>query len=459
MPYPIEVSDRSELRVKIAIVGSGIAGLAACHLLAGQGHEVHLYESQDQLGMSAQTVEFDPEIAGGSTLLGDVPSRMFNAGLWPNVVELYRSLGVEVAAVDATQSYRLLKQKSTLQLQLPFRWTREIVRAATSAVSSLVGSQTLQQTDDQQGQGDCRPLNEHRSDFLSEMTRLRDQGQRDIAKLDTDVTFIDYLDRNNFSATFRETFLYPALSSTVCTCSHAAINDYPAVILLNAMRHISGDQRLSRVAQGSRSVAQALSNSATQMHLETSVHSVRHHQGGVLLSSSFGDAQFDHVVIATQANHVEKIVSDLEENEREALLGFVYEDVDIVVHTDKAVMPPDQNEWATFNFVACDEEDESMCTVWMNRFHSNWSESGLTSPVFQTIRPIQEIRKDRIVRHTKLQRPIVNASSWQRWQRLRKFHQQANRRIWFCGSYAIPGVPLLESGVASALEIAEAIKS
>ena len=439
--------------MKIAVVGSGIAGLAACHLLAGRGHEVYLYESQDQLGMSAQTIEFESQTDDGSPLLGDVPSRMFNAGLWPNVVELYRTLGIEVAAVDATQSYRLGQQHSTLQLQLPFRWTREVIRAATSAVSSLVGSHA----NDRAGEGGLQNLKEHRSNFLSEMTRLRDQGQRDIAELDPAVTFLEYLDRNDFSIEFRETFLFPALSSTVCTCSHAAINQYPAVVLLDAMRHISGDQRLSRVAQGSRAVSQSLIRKADHVRLGTPVKSVEHQQGSVLLVSSEGETRFDHVVIATQANHVADIVSDLTETEIETLRGFRYENVDIVVHTDQRFMPSEKNEWATFNFVACDEEDESMCTVWMNRFHSSWSESGSTSPIFQTIRPIQKVREDSLVRQIKLQRPIVDTSSWQRWQLLREFHQQTDRRIWFCGSYAVPGVPLLESGVASAMEISQAI--
>ena len=441
--------------MRIAIVGSGIAGLAACHLLAGRGHEVHLYESQDQLGMSAQTVEFEPKVEGGSAVLGDVPSRMFNAGLWPNVVELYRSLGIEVAAVDATQSYRLGQQQSTLQLQLPFRWTREVIRSATSAVSSLVGSRATQT----EGQGDRRTLKDQRSEFLSEMTRLRDEGQRDLAELSPKETFLDYLDKNKFSAEFREKFLFPALSSTVCTCSHAAINNYPAVVLLDAMRHISGDRRLSRVAQGSRTVSQALTLKADKVYLGTQVKSVEHHQAGVLLVSSAGAMQFDHVVIATQANHVANIVSDLSESEKDVLEGFCYENVDIVVHTDEGLMPSDKAEWATFNFVACDEEDESMCTVWMNRFHANWRKSSLTSPVFQTIRPFREVREDSVVRHTKLQRPIVDASSWQRWQSLREIHQQENRRIWFCGSYAIPGVPLLESGVTSAMEVSAAISN
>jgi predicted NAD/FAD-binding protein len=44
-------------------------------------------------------------------------------------------------------------------------------------------------------------------------------------------------------------------------------------------------------------------------------------------------------------------------------------------------------------------------------------------------------------------------------ERLSRLHQQADRRIWFCGSYAAHGIPLLESAAKSALAVAERLGS
>ena len=36
-------------------------------------------------------------------------------------------------------------------------------------------------------------------------------------------------------------------------------------------------------------------------------------------------------------------------------------------------------------------------------------------------------------------------------------HAQHGRRLWFCGSYLGPGIPLLESAAATAARVASAI--
>ena len=44
-------------------------------------------------------------------------------------------------------------------------------------------------------------------------------------------------------------------------------------------------------------------------------------------------------------------------------------------------------------------------------------------------------------------------------QNLQAVFAQARRRVFFCGSYAMPGIPLLESAVASARRVADAVTS
>ncbi len=49
--------------MRIAVVGSGISGLASAWLLAGADHEVHLLERRERLGGHTHTVTVD--LAGG----------------------------------------------------------------------------------------------------------------------------------------------------------------------------------------------------------------------------------------------------------------------------------------------------------------------------------------------------------------------------------------------------------
>ena len=447
--------------MRIAIIGSGIAGLTASHLLQKQGHEVHLFESQSQIGMSAHTIDFtSPQ--GGLSVCGDVPSRMFNGALWPSVVELYQSLGLEIVTVDATQSYRGGDDESALQFRMPFEWSNEIIKTASSSILTLANSIGVRKGSAVRSSGDVSknsyPISERRTHFLSEINRLRNQGLRDLRTLDPNTPFQEYLDRNSFSAEFRETFLFPALSSTVCTCSHDAISNYPAVILLDAMQHITGNQSLCRVEKGARLVSERLSENVT-VNLATPVEAVERGRDSVTLTTGEARLPYDHVVVATQANQAARVCVDLAESEAAILNGFQHEDVDVIVHTDERFMPSSKSQWAVFNFAASDQNHESMCTVWMNQFHMNWQDEGMNEPIFQTIRPIQKVRPDKLIRLAKLQRPLVSCGSWRLWQQLREIHRQRDRRIWFCGSYAMPGIPLLESAVKSATEISNAISN
>jgi predicted NAD/FAD-binding protein len=134
--------------------------------------------------------------------------------------------------------------------------------------------------------------------------------------------------------------------------------------------------------------------------------------------------------------------------------------VPVVVHTDRSFMPENEKDWSTFNF-ATNESTEmesspesSMCTVWMNRFHTNWPE---TTPVFQTIFPTRMPLESNCIHSVELQRPVVNSQTDELLKRLERLHQQADRRIWFVGSYAAAGVPLLESAVVSSLNVCKKI--
>lgn len=486
--------------MKVAIVGSGIAGLSASHFLSKRGHQVHLYEALPQIGMAAQTIDIaadnldaaDNLVAadnGVATVRGDVPSRMFNDRLWPTVARLYRSLGLDTIDVDATQSYRISGHRHpSLMLEMPFRWRSElsparIAQHTTAAISALASGQTRSknrptgsngsngshqalQIDDQDnrtGVGEENAiegnLSKRRSEFLLEIRRLREQGSADLPTLDRQMPFVDYLDRHDFPRVFRESFLYPALSSTVCTCSHAAIKNYPAVVLLDAMQHISSDRRLQRVVGGTPAVARRLSQGVEKIFLKTPVASIAQSGDGVTLTVSQERRHYDRVVIASQANRVARVFPDLPDSEKAILNGFEYEDVEVIVHTDPQFMPPDRKDWATFNFSAQGNGSGSMCTVWMNRFHHDWHRHGAPRDVFQTIRPIHDVQHGQLLQRAQLQRPIVDANSWDRWERLRSLLRQPLRRIWYCGAYAMPGIPLLESAVGSAYEVAEAISA
>jgi predicted NAD/FAD-binding protein len=138
------------------------------------------------------------------------------------------------------------------------------------------------------------------------------------------------------------------------------------------------------------------------------------------------------------------------EKERELLKSFLYEDVTITIHRDKKVMPNHKNDWSSLNF--CLKKKTAMSTIWMNKINPQLDEIG---NIFETINSIIPIHPARILKTVNMQRGIVTLNSMRAQIELKNLQQEKNRRVWFCGSYASSGVPLLESGVESSLFVYE----
>lgn len=50
---------KEKIKMRVAVVGSGISGLAAAYVLAQAGVKVVVFEKEDYLGGHAKTVRFD----------------------------------------------------------------------------------------------------------------------------------------------------------------------------------------------------------------------------------------------------------------------------------------------------------------------------------------------------------------------------------------------------------------
>lgn len=428
---------------RIAVIGSGIAGLAAAHWLSQEADiEVTLLERQDRIGMDAHRLDLQgldlPPVGPSQqdqVLWADVPSRIFNASQWPRLVKLYDELGVACERVDATQSYSrfsdatgiasetFLRLKATLR---PKHLIRQLVKA------------------------ESRKL-------ISEAARLMKNGRRDLdAGLDPSLTLGQYLYEQKFSTSFRDDFFYPLLASTVCTCSFAALNDYPARIILSTMRRLLDDRGLMRTSLGTQDAVARLSSRIVDVQTHFTVSAIIAGEQGVKVSSPGGSVdEYDHVILATQANTALKLLPAIGSNEVDLLKAVPYENVSIVVHRDSRLMPARKSDWCTFNMGVSDAGPpaSAMCSIWMNRFH-NWS--GLPDH-FQTIMPVVQPNPSTVLAEINLQRPVVNPESVRAIALLDQIHKQPGRRIWYCGSWAAEGIPLLETGVVSAERVVKAI--
>lgn len=419
--------------LNIGIVGSGIAGLAAGYLLNQRGHQVTVFEKQATLGMDAHSLDWqapptDSHESSPDFRL-DVPPRLFNPELWPNLVELYHQAGIETCRIDPSKSF---SDEHGSFLALP--------RGYRPTLSNLL-SRRVQQIAEAAGR----------------LQQLARQWQTEGTW--PSGTMAELWNEFDFPAPFVQDFLYPALGSTVCTCTFQDLDNYPVSILLPALLAMMEGSPLHRTVHGSQDVVSRLSR-PLQIQLNHPVQEIHQDRPDRIRLQAAGRSwNFDHVIVATQANHVGDLVRDLAPEEKRALASIRYSAAPVVIHTDTGLMPTSRKAWSHFNIFVDKSGPQhrdcrGMCTIWMKRFY-DLPESSVD--IFQTILPFRMPAEDKILGQSFLQRPVVTLESFQAWEQLEKWHQQQQRRLWFCGSYAVGGIPLLESGVASAARIVAAL--
>ena len=407
------------MTLRVAVVGSGIAGLTAAWLLNRAGHETVLFERNLRIGMDAHSAEIrtGPEDVGV-----DVPVRVFNRRLWPNLSALADALDVPSRPIDVASSFSEVSGETffrygTVQaarLSWPYVPPRYLSARALAIIAGVAQFRLAAGLDLDNGTLNDRPLR-------------------------------DYLAEGEYSEVFVEDFLYPAIG-TICTCTRDSVAEYPARVIIESLFDIFLAGRLRRFKGGTRQIVRRIVADLPDVRLGAGVRDLSLEANHVNVHLADGIEAFDHVVLATQANHALSLLPPDLTREHETLAQFEYDQLDVVVHTDKELMPAATRDWASVNFFVAPDRDQAASTLWVNRVEVQFEGH---APVFQTHNPLRVPAPDKEVMRVRLQRPVVNARSLKGYHELQRLHRQPGRRLWFVGSYATRGMPLLESGVTS----------
>lgn len=411
--------------MEIAVVGGGIAGLSAAWRLSAR-HRVTLIERHQVAGMDAHSLDLDHD---GRTWRVDVPLRVIYEGYYPTLIGLYRSLGVELERTNYAGSF------SELGGPVYYRYTNLLVGGRSVPLPAL-------------------PLGLTALRINRDLLRFYRMAPTALQRLgDDDEPLGAWLDRAGLGQEFIEGFLIPAFA-TVCTCTSAAVRDYPARVLLEYLTRGLTFGGVRRVVLGTQEVVRRLTEPLAALRCGVQVRSISACPDGVRISWGGGEQRFDHVVVATQANQAARMLDGTYRREREALERFAYESSDVTVHTDARLAPAERRHWAPVNLVRSREHDKPMATIWLNRVQPALRDC---SPVFQTWNPIIAPHPGSVRAHASFERPLVNAASLVGAREMTMLHAQQGRRLWFCGSYLGPGIPLLESATATAARVVAAI--
>jgi predicted NAD/FAD-binding protein len=409
----------------IAVIGGGIAGLSAAWRLSTH-HRVTLIERHEVAGMDAHSLDLQHD---GGTFRVDVPLRVLYEGYYPTLIAQYHQLGVQLERTNYAGSF------SELGGAAYYRYANWLIGGHSIPLPAL-------------------PFGRKALRINRELVRFYRLAPSALAQMqDSEEPLGSWLDRQRFSADFAEGFLIPTFAA-VCTCSNAAVRAYPARVILDYLTRGLTFGGVRRVVLGTREVVRRLTEPVHEVRCGVKVQHISPEADGVRVTWDGGEQRFDHVVIATQANQAAAMLADAYRQEKSALERFAYEASAVIVHTDARLAPRDRAHWAPVNLITSAAHDKPMATIWMNRVQPELANA---SPVFQTWNPIVEPRAETIKAHARFERPLVNASSLEGARLVRALQGQHGRRLWFCGSYMGPGIPLLEAASRTALDVVNAI--
>lgn len=408
------------MRESIAIIGSGMAGLAAARIAADAGHAVTVYEAQPGLGMDAHTLPLHGDRV-------DVPLRVMSPAAWGSVLALAAQVGVGTFPVDTFAACSTLDGATWFRSHRLRGWP-------------MVGS--------------WRYANIKSLRLARGFWQLRKASRRLQESGDEALLLREFLAREKPDALFWRGLALPLLI-TICTCSEDNLLDAPALPLLGLLEEIVHGDSLCRLSGGTTALVQALARGLERRSGSPVVH-VFQEEAGVRVQNARGEGGlYDRVIVATQANHTGFLDAAQFARERALLADIRFERGELVVHGDTRFLPRERRDWTALSYMADAGFRQSMFTVWVNAVEPGLEQA---PPVLQTWNPLFPPDPAQVMARVPLDRAVTHGGTRAVQEALAALHAEPGRRVFFCGSWAAPGVPLLESAVRSAMAVAERLQ-
>jgi len=408
--------------MRIAIVGAGISGLVCAHLLHEQ-HELTVFEANDYAGGHTHTVRVD---TADETHHVDTGFIVHNDRNYPRFERLLESVGV------ATQSAPMSFSVSDARGDLEYNGSSANGLFANRA--NLVSPSF------------------HR--MVRDLLRFNREAPALVGLNGTGPSLGEFLDEGRYSRVFVDRLLVPQ-ASAVWSADPASMWEFPASLLAeffanHGMFGFTGRPAWRAVTGGSgRYVERLTRDFAHSLRLSTPVTRIERLDDRVEVTPSGGEPMsFDEVILATHSDQALGMLADASGAERQVLEAIRYQPNDVVLHTDRSLLPRRRRAWASWNYHLQDEPvGRTTVTYHMNRLQTIDADREFCV----TLNRSGDVDPDTVIRELRYHHPVYTAAALGaqgRWHEV-----SGQRRTHYCGAYW--GYGFHEDGVVSALRVCE----
>lgn len=412
--------------MKIAIVGSGISGLASAYLLQQQ-HEVVVFEKNATAGGHARTLEVESQ---GQTIAVDTGFIVFNNRNYPNLCGLFRTLNVPFH--KSNMSFAASIENGG------FEYSSKSIQGLFPTIRSMVEKK--------------------RWKMVSDYFRFSNYAKAYL-KRDGSLTLGQLIDASGVGDAFKRQFILP-IGAAIWSCPLSSMLDYPARTFVrffenHGLLDVNGQPQWLTVTGGSREyvkrVVAALGEGVVRCG--ASITRVERTADGVWVEDDNGKRErFDHVVMASHADESLAMLANPTADEKTILGVFRFQKNEAYLHGDARFMPNNKKCWASWVYQSLQSVDDApslTVTYWMNLLQ------GLdeTVPLFVTLNPKTAPNASLIYNQHTYTHPIFDQPAIDAQGKLDDI--QGVDRIWFCGAWTRYGFH--EDGILSAVNVAKAL--
>ncbi|KAA1194038.1 FAD-dependent oxidoreductase [Pseudohalioglobus sediminis] len=410
--------------MKIAIIGSGISGLACAYYLHRE-HDVHVLERDARIGGHTATVDV---AMGGRRFAIDTGFIVYNDWTYPNFIALMDEIGVSTK--PTSMSFSLWDQDSGLE------YAGSSLSTLFAQRSNLVSPRFL--------------------GMLRDIVRFNRKSVEDLeaGRLPEGMTLGEYLQRGKYGRAFIEYYLVP-MGSAIWSADTPVMLDFPLQFFVRFFRNhgllnIRNRPQWRVIEGGSREYLKPLTAGfASNIRTGVDITGVSRSQEGASIRYADGSSeQFDAVVFACHSDQALAMLEDARPVEREVLGAIPYQNNDVVLHTDTRLLPRNRRAWSAWNYLRRPDTDRATLTYNMNILQ------GLSAPetFCVTLNDSERINPHKVLGRFEYAHPVFTLqgiAAQQRWQEV------SQGATWFCGAYWRNGFH--EDGVHSALQVAKGI--
>ena len=422
---------------KVAIVGSGIAGLAAAHTLRGQAR-ITLLEAGDYFGGHTHTVDVTLPTPHGLVSHGvDTGFLVFNERTYPGLIALFAELGVETARSDMSFSVKAPGARGGRALE----WSGSSLNSVFAQRRNLVSWKFLRMLRD-----------------IARFNRITSA----LATANAEAAMVqplgEFLRQQNFSDEFRDWYFLPMMGC-IWSCPTDQMLQFPVATMVrfchnHGLLQVTDRPQWWTVRGGARHYVDKITAGIADKRLSTPVERIERDasalRGGVRIITRNQVEHFDKVVLAVHSDQALALLAQASPAERAALGAIRYQPNRAVLHTDSAVLPQRKLAWAAWNYERAAHTDRESSRVCLHYLLNMLQPLPFAQPVVVSLNPVRDIARQHILGEYDYTHPVFDLAATRAQQALPGLQGQAHS--YFCGAWT--GYGFHEDGLKSGLQAA-----